>query len=89
MSIATHNASFVSQKTRLTKFVEAIIDIVGTDSKPIEISALLIRSARTCKVTPAQMKYALSFADAEGLVEINYRDATVGKAHTSAQLVSV
>lgn len=68
--------SFKEQVTRLTGFADAIVNVIGAGrSMPIE--EVLARSASECHVAPAQMKYALSFADAEGRVEINFDDATV------------
>ncbi|MFJ3490685.1 hypothetical protein [Leifsonia aquatica] len=76
MTIATYNVGFTSQKERLTKFIDAIVSV--TDSLLVaDIDKVLAASAQVCNVTPSQMKYALTFADADGKVKIDFDEAKV------------
>lgn len=63
---------------RVNTFARAFQAVLAAQTRgSLSIEELLRLAADSCNVVPAQMRYALSFADAEGYVDVNFGNDTV------------
>lgn len=82
MSTIMDGFGTASRITRVNTFAETFRKVLkNRNVESLPIDTLLELSANACNVVPAQMRYALSFADDEGYVVVNYQDMTVRAVH--------